>query len=101
MLAVKQNKKRGREETNDTESFKSMFFWGLRIMKSFKDSFELSNGRNAKQNHLSLLSKPWVYFQKDFRQQPSLSRSLRSYRCYLLHSHASCIHIYCDSHSSQ
>jgi hypothetical protein len=26
MLAVKQNKKRGREETNDTESFKSMFF---------------------------------------------------------------------------
>jgi hypothetical protein len=57
-----QNKKRGREETNHTESFKSMFLGGLRIMKSLKDSFELSNGENAKQIHLSLLSKPWVCF---------------------------------------
>jgi hypothetical protein len=55
-------KKRGREETNHTESFNSMFLWGLRIMKSLKDSFELSNAGNAKQNHLSLWSKPWVFF---------------------------------------
>ncbi len=45
-------------------------------MKSLKHSFELSNGGNAKQNHLSLLSKPWVCFYKDFRQEPFLSRSL-------------------------
>jgi hypothetical protein len=45
-------------------------------MKSLNHSFELSNGGNAKQNHLSLLSKPWVCFYKDFRQEPFLSRSL-------------------------
>jgi len=31
-------------------------------MKSLKDSFELSNGGNAKPNDLSLLSKPWGCF---------------------------------------
>jgi hypothetical protein len=46
-------------------------------MKSLKDSFELSNGGNAKQNNLSLLSKLWVCLYKDFRQQTFLSRSLR------------------------
>jgi hypothetical protein len=59
-----QNKKRGREETHHTESLKSMFLGGLRIMKSLKDSFELSNGGNVKQNHPSLLSKPWGCFKR-------------------------------------
>ncbi len=57
-----QNKKRGRQETNHTESLKSMFLGGLRIIKSLKDSFQLSNRGNAKPTDLSLLSKPWGCF---------------------------------------
>ncbi len=59
-----QNKKRGREETNHTECFKSMFLGGLRIMKSFKDSFELSNGGNAKRIHLSFVKQILGLFLK-------------------------------------
>jgi hypothetical protein len=59
-----QNKKKGREETNHTECFKSMLLWGLRIMKSLKDSFELSNGGNAKQNHLSFVKPTLGLFLK-------------------------------------
>ncbi len=57
-----QNKKGGREETNHTESLKSMFLGGLRIIKSLKDSFQLSKRGNAKPTDLSLLSKPWGCF---------------------------------------